>query len=137
MKTFKLIIRTPDRELFNDSIVSVSLDTEQGRIQVLPGHADLMTTLEFSRMRVDMEGRSIQFVARSGIFSFDHSKNSAELLALYCEEESEVNLQNAAEYLEFLRTELAKGDLSDYQVLYLQGEKIAVEKQVKAKASSI
>lgn len=130
---FKFTIKTPDREVFQGEISAVSLDTEDGRIQALTGHADFMTTLQYSVVRVDMENRSITFVARSGIFSFDHARGAAELLCLYCEEDSEVNMQSAADYLEFLRTELGKGDLSSYQVLYLQGEKLAVEKQVKGK----
>lgn len=130
---FKLFIKTPDREVFQGEVSAVSLDTEEGRVQVLTGHADFMTTLQYSVVRVDMEDRSVTFAARSGIFSFDHARGTAELLCLYCEEESEVNMQSASEYLEFLRTELAKGDLSSYQVLYLQGEKLAVEKQVKGK----
>lgn len=131
--SFKFTIKTPEREVFQGEVSAVSLDTEDGRVQVLTGHADFMTTLLFSQVRVDQENHSVTFAARSGIFSFDHARGAAELLCLYCEEESEVNMQSAADYLEFLRTELAQGDLSSYQVLYLQGEKLAVEKQVKGK----
>ncbi len=130
---FKLIIKTPEREVFQGEVTAVSLDTEDGRVQVLTGHADFMTTLQFSQVRVDMDNGSMTYAARSGIFSFDHAHGTAQLLALYCEEESEVNYQSAAEYLQFLATELAQGDLSDYQVKYLKGEKLAVEKQVKGK----
>jgi serine/threonine-protein kinase RIO1 len=50
---------------------------------------------------------------------------------MYCEEQSQVSYQTTDEYFKFLTAELAKGDLSDFQVLYLKGEKLAVEKQIK------
>lgn len=133
MSTFNLIIRTPEKEVFRGAVNSFSFAAEDGRVQILPHHAHYMTTLEYSSMKLEVEGKTLAFSARSGVFTFDHVKNEALLLCLYCEETSEVTYKSAQEYLEFLRTQLAQGDLSDYEVLYLQGEKLAVEKQVKGK----
>ena len=133
MSTFKLTIRTPEKEVFSGEVQSFSFNNEDGRVQILPLHAHYVTSLDYSPMTVQSEGKTISFSARSGMFTFDHLKNEGLLLALYCEEVSETSYQTAAEYLEFLRTELTKGDLSDYEVKYLKGEKLAVEKQVKVK----
>jgi len=132
MTNFHLTIRTPDKDVFTGDISSLSFNAEDGRLQVLAHHANFVTTLQFSSLKLTSESKEITYVARNGMFTFDHAKNSALLLCLYCEEQSEVNYQTVEEYLTYLTGELAKGgELSDYQVLYLQGEKLAVEKQVK------
>lgn len=135
MSEFHLIIRTPDRDVFDGKVSALSFNTETGRVQILAHHANFTTTLLFSPVKIEdpVDNRDQNYLARSGIFSFDHKNNEALLLCLYCEEQSEVNYQTVEEYLKFLSTELAKGDLSDFQVLYLKGEKLAVEKQVKMK----
>lgn len=131
MSTFKLIIRTPEKEVFNGEVQSLSFDAEDGRVQILPLHAHYVTTLLYSPVKLQMEDKTLEYSARSGMFTFDHVKNEGLLLCLACEETSETTYKTAQEYLEFLRTELVKGDLSDYEVKYLQGERLAVEKQVK------
>lgn len=136
MSEFHLTIRTPEKDVFDGKVSSLSFNTEAGRVQILAHHANFTTTMQFSPVKIEdpVDNRDQNFLARSGIFSFDHKKNEALLLCMYCEEQSEVNYQTADEYLKFLTTELAKGDLSDFQVLYLKGEKLAVEKQVKMKS---
>ena len=131
MSTFKLTIRTPEKEVFSGEVESFSFAAEDGRVQILPHHAHYVTTMLYSTMKLKSEDKTIEYTARSGLFTFDHVKNEGLLLCLYCEETSETSFKNAEEYLTFLRTELAKGDLSDYEVKYLKGEKLAVEKQVK------
>lgn len=131
MSTFKLKIRTPEKEVFSGEVESFSFSAEDGRVQILPHHAHYTTTLEFSTMAVQSEDKILVFDARNGMFTFDHQKNEGALLCLYCEETSETSFKNAQEYLAFLRTELEKGDLSDYEVKYLVGERLAVEKQMK------
>lgn len=133
MSEFHLTIRTPEKDVFDGKVSSLSFNTEVGRVQILAHHANFTTTMQFSPVKIEdpVDNRDQNFLARSGIFSFDHKKNEALLLCMYCEEQSEVNYQTADEYLKFLTAELAKGDLSDFQVLYLKGEKLAVEKQVK------
>ena len=135
MSEFHLIIRTPDRDVFDGKVSTLSFNTEVGRVQILAHHANFTTSVAFSPVKVEdpADNCDHNFLARSGIFSFDHKKNEALLLCLYCEERSQVNYQTTDEYLNFLRTELEKGDLSDFQVLYLKGEKLAVEKQLKTK----
>lgn len=133
MSEFKLTIRTPDKDVFEGNVSSLSFNTEVGRVQILAHHANFTTTLLFSPVKVEdpVDNRDQNFLARNGIFSFDHKKNEALLLCMYCEEQSEVSYQTTEQYLQFLTAELAKGDLSDFQVLFLKGEKLAVEKQMK------
>ncbi len=133
MSTFQLTIRTPDKDVYSGSINSVSFHAEDGQVQVLAHHASYMATIQFSTVKVEGEAGGATYLARNGFFYFDHKKNEALMLCLYCEEQSEVSYQTVEEYLRFLTSELEKGDLSDFRVLSLKGEKLAVEKQVKTK----
>lgn len=133
MSEFHLTIRTPEKDVFDGKVTSLTFNTEVGQVQILAHHANFTTTLQFSSVKVEdpVDNRDQMFVARNGFFNFDRKKNEALMLCLYCEEKSQVNYQTAEEYLRFLTTELAKGDLSDFQVLSLKGEKLAIEKQMK------
>ena len=133
MKEFHLTIRTPERDVFKGKVESLAFDSEGGHLEVLAQHASLSTTVLFTPVRVFDPGdnRDITFLARNGLFSFDNQKNEALLLCMYCEEQSEVSHQTVQDYLKFLTEELKKGELSDFQILFLEGEKLAVEKQMK------
>jgi F-type H+-transporting ATPase subunit epsilon len=45
MDTIKLSIVTPDGEIFNDDVKSVSLPGKEGEFGVLPGHSSLVSSL--------------------------------------------------------------------------------------------
>lgn len=132
--SFKLTIRTPEEELFKKEVKSIAFNSDGGQMQVFAHHASLTATLSFSTLIMEEGEKEEKFVARKGIFLFNNRKNSALLLALYCEKESEISHQTAKEYLEFIKKELNEGkDLSEFQILYLKGEQFAVEQQVKEK----
>lgn len=133
MAEFHLLIRTPEKDIYEGNVSSFSFQSEEGWLQILAHHASFMTTMQFSPLRFESESesRAESFLGRNGIFYFDHKKNSAVLLCLFCEEQSEISYKTAEEYLSFLTSELGKGDLSDFQVTFLKGEKLAVEKQIK------
>lgn len=133
MSEFHLLVRTPEKDVYDGTVLSIAFNGESGRAQVLAHHADFTSTILFSHVKVESESesRAETFLVRNGIFNFDHKKNAAVLLALYAEVQSEVSYKTTEEYLRFLTEELTKGDLSEFQVLSLKGEKLAVEKQIK------
>jgi len=45
MQTFKLIISTPEKKLFEGEADSVAVPGQEGRMTILPGHAPLLSTL--------------------------------------------------------------------------------------------
>lgn len=132
MSTFHLTIRTPDKDVYSGEVSVLTMTSDLGRMQILPHHASITTTLSFSPLRIEEAVREESFVARNGMFLFDNRKNEALLLALSCEEISEIDHKTALEYLQFLKDQLASGQsLNEFEVLFLEGEKFAVEKQVK------
>lgn len=134
-KPFKFSLRTPNADLFEtEGVVSLTFASEGlGTMQVLPGHESITATLTFTPLLVVKEdGSEDTFLVRNGLFLFDHATDSATMLALHAEAKKEMNMQTVKEYMAFIEDQLAQGkSLSDFQVTYLKGEKIAVEEQIK------
>lgn len=131
-KTFKLIVRTPEKDVYSAEVHGVSFSSEGGDMEVFADHAGLTATLAFSPLVIDEgEGSTDEFVVRNGMFLFDNEGNEAVLLAMHAEKKSEVSLQTVKEYMQFIEEQLAEGkDLSDFQIQYLEGEKLAVQQQM-------
>ena len=130
---FKLIIQTPDTEVFNGEAKSIAITLEGGRVVIMAKHASMIGTVKFTSAMVETgaEEETERYMVRQGVLNFDNATNTCRLMAYYCELESEVSVEDAKEYLDFIEAELAKGsDLSDFQIEYLENEKIAVSKQL-------
>ncbi len=130
---FTLTIRTPYEEVFKGEVESVYLTSEGGDMQIFENHASITASLGFSPILISTDGKEENYLARNGVLLFDNEKNEAYILALYCEHKSEVSHQTIEEYAKFVEKQLAEGkDLSDFQILYLKDEKVAVEEQLKS-----
>ncbi len=131
--TFQLTIRTPDSDVFVGDVKSLTFESEgKGTMQVLAHHATITTTLSFSSLKLELDNLTENFLARNGLFMFDNENNSAVLLVLHCEKRENIDYKTASEYLAFINDRLKKGEtLSDFQIVYLKGEKIALEKQMQ------
>ena len=125
--TFKLTIRTPESDIFDGEATAISVNTEGGDMDIFADHASITATITFSPISVKNGNKEDVYMARNGVLLFNNETNSAVILALYCEHKSEVSQQSAKEYLQFIEKQLAEGKgLSDFQILYLKGEKFAV-----------
>jgi F0F1-type ATP synthase epsilon subunit len=129
---FKLTLRTPEETILETDVRSVHFGAQGGEMEVFEDHASLTANVIFTPVEVvEKDGKKETFLVRSGIFTFDNSANSATMLAMYCKKQSEVNIVAVKEYRAFIEKQLAEGEnMSDFQILYLKGEQIAVEKQI-------
>lgn len=131
-RTFHLTIRTPDENIFDEEVVSVRLISERGAMTVLSKHASLTTSLLFSPIHIKTEHKEEEFMARRGILYISNEENKAVLLCLTVEKKVEMSYVTAEEYLKFIENKLARGeDLSEYQLVHLKTEKMAVERQME------
>jgi len=127
-KTFKLIIRTPEAEIFNGDAQSIHVTTEGGDLQAMADHASLTGSILCSRITIECAEETHEFMVRRGLFTFHNHKNEATLLATHAEKLSEMKMETVKEYLKFIEEQLRAGnDLSDFQITHLEGEKLAVE----------
>ena len=131
-ETFDLTIRTPNEDIFSGKAKGLRISTEGGDMEVFANHSSVTASLAFSPVVISAEDREEEYVARNGLFLFDNAENKAVILALNCEKKSEVSHQTIKDYLEFIDKQLKEGQkLSDFQILYLKGEKLAVEQQME------
>lgn len=130
MKTFSLHIRTPLDTAFEGQVSEFHLDTDAGRIVILPGHAPLTSTVTFSKAKiVSPTGEKDVFIKR-GTLSVSLKTKSADLMCINCEEQKDVSIQTIEDYLKMIEEKLNNSEsLSNYQIKYLKDEKVAFEKQ--------
>ena len=75
METIKLEILTPNGEIFNDSVISVTLPGEEGEFGVLPHHASLSTLLEAGVVDIEKKDKSIESILINwGVVQVDEKK---------------------------------------------------------------
>lgn len=126
---FKLIIKTPEEELYNGDAYSIYLSTEGGDMQIFDEHASVTASILFSPIIVSTkENEEETFLARNGIFLFNNEKNEGVLLTTFCERKSETSYKTIEEYGKFVKQQLDEGkDLSDLQIKYLKNQLVSVE----------
>jgi F0F1-type ATP synthase epsilon subunit len=130
--TFDLLIQTPDREAYKGPAELLTLSSDTGELQILPGHASLLGTITYTPVRVKSGTTTMDFVLRQGFVFVDQIKNSVQVLGLSCEKTDEVNEITAKEYLQFVMSKLDKPEeLNAYQLKHLEGQKLALEKQLQ------
>lgn len=129
---FELSIRTPYEDIFKGEVESLSFAAEDGEMQIFENHASVTASVSFTHIILDLSGKEDTYLGRNGIFLFDNENNTATLLLGYCAKQSEVSVQTAKEYVEFLTKKIEQGeDLSEFQLVYLNNEKIALEQQIE------
>ena len=75
MDKLKLEILTPNGEIFNDDVVSVTLPGEEGEFGVLPQHASLTTLLEAGVIDIEKDDKSVESILINwGVVHVDEAK---------------------------------------------------------------
>lgn len=132
MTSFHFTLRTPLETVLKVDAQSVTLDTETGRMVVLPGHASLTGTLTFSKVTVVYDNKTDFFYVKNGTLFIGRQQGSVELLCMTCDLEKEMNRASVEQYLALVKEKLQnKESLGDYQLKFLEREKFALEQQVK------
>ncbi|MCF6331067.1 MAG: F0F1 ATP synthase subunit epsilon [Sulfurimonas sp.] len=97
METFKLEIITPNGDIFNDDVISVTLPGEEGEFGVLAHHSSVSTLLEAGVVDIEKTDKTIESVLINwGVVHVDEEK--AVLLvegAVAIRGESESDIANA------------------------------------------
>ena len=75
MDKLKLEILTPNGEIFNDEVVSVTLPGEEGEFGVLAEHSSLTTLLEAGVIDIEKEDKSVESILiNRGVVQVDEAK---------------------------------------------------------------
>jgi F-type H+-transporting ATPase subunit epsilon len=97
MSTFNLSILAPERILLQDeAVASLIITTGEGEIQVLAGHADMVSTLETGRfVYIDSKGKNVVGVISSGFLNVE--SGSVKVIAETIELAGEIDKSRAKE----------------------------------------
>lgn len=96
MKTFRLLVNTPDRVFYKDDVTMVELATTEGEIGIYAEHISLTSVLVPCVMNVHVDGEIKKAAVHGGIIEI--LKDKVTILAEVAEwpEEIDVNRANEA-----------------------------------------
>ncbi len=132
-QTFTLTVRTPEAEVLNlDNAFSLKIRPEGGEMEIKSGHASTVGTILFSKMVVTTPDSEVEYIVQRGMIFVSAEEKTVQVLAYQCKKVQDIEYKSAKEYLEFVEEQLSAGtDLNDFQIRYLENEKIAMVQQVK------
>ena len=132
MNKFHLVLQSTEQNLFESDVNSVSLGSKGGDLQIFARHANLSTSFDFTVIKVETDNGTLSFYARGGIVNFDNKENKLLVLGLSITPVNEVDISGAKSYLEYVNQLLENRDnLSNFKIVQLENEKIALEKQIQ------
>jgi len=131
MKTFDITVRTPLKTLYKGKALELQVDTEMGRMSVLPGHADLTAAVVFSRIKLRYDTKEEQYFVKNGVLHVGLQDAHVELLCISCDPVADIEMTTVEQYLAFVKDKLQKKEnLNEYQLRFLKNESFALEKQM-------
>ena len=105
LMAFNLQIVTPEREVYNSQVVSVSLPGVEGSFGVLTGHAPLVAALEAGSLDItDAQGRDSHMAIGGGFFQV--MDDQAMVLADSAERAEDIDVSRAQESADRARQRL-------------------------------
>jgi F-type H+-transporting ATPase subunit epsilon len=115
METFKLSIFSPERKLLESELVkSILLTTGEGEIEIFPGHADMVSTLETGRFEYHpASGASVKGVISTGFVNVE--SGAVKVIAETLELPSEINVGRAKKAQEEAEKMLSNASLDEHQ----------------------
>lgn len=96
MKTFRLLVNTPDRVFYNDDVTMVELSTTEGEIGVYAEHIPLTSVLVPCVMNIHVDGDVKKAAVHSGIIEILQDKVTVLAEIAEWPEEIDVNRANEA-----------------------------------------
>lgn len=122
--SIKLSIRTPENEAFSGQVTKISFRSEEGDLEVFPGHADIAASILFSPLRVVGEnGTEEDFIAKRGVANVSADGKEMQIMVLDCTPTKELREVTPGEYLKFVEQQLEnKSDLSNFTLSFYEEE---------------
>ncbi len=119
--TFNLTLVTPEKKMItNQPAKEVVVPAFKGELNILPGHAPLLTTLEPGILKYKLDNEDVY---TSVAISWGYCQVSSEgvnILAENAEMPSEIDLQTAQAHLKSLTEKLAHESLNDHDWVQTQ-----------------
>jgi F0F1-type ATP synthase epsilon subunit len=125
-------ITSPEATVFDGVADALTVTTEVGTIQILPGHTNFIGTVSFSKVFVRTGNTTHEYFARHGIVAADQNANEARLMAFSCESVGETRIDTIREYQRFITDQLNHPEaLNDFQIRYLQDQAASLSRMIE------
>ncbi len=121
MKTFNLKVVTPDGEIYNSKVESLTVKTDDGDVEFLAGHVDYLASLSVGRARIKADGKE-RFASVSGGF-VTVENGSVNLITITFEFADKIDLGRAKAAAERAREVLSSA--KDAKAIELAKAKLA------------
>lgn len=95
MNTFRLHILTPERQFFDEQVEALTIDTTDGELTVLAGHAAISVPLTIGSLYIKQEGKWRQAFQAGGFLEVD--ENGAHVFVQVCEWPEDIDARRAEE----------------------------------------
>lgn len=128
----RVTINTPDgvnHELQSDQ---VTLNTEVGQMQILPGHISFLGSIIFSPVSIALKNHEEHFLLRQGFVMVDGHTDTVRLFAFAADKKESLDHDTINEYLNFVLSKLDKPEeLNKFQVQFLTEQEHALKLMVE------
>lgn len=111
-KKLKLNLVTPERNVISEEADSITCPTADGYITILPGHADLISTIISGELSVKADGKE-HFLHVSGGFIHVASGDEVRVLSDAAEHHEEIDIARAEEAKKLAQQQLEEQVMSD------------------------
>lgn len=130
---FKLTIVTPEKRLvLNQEIEEVTLPAFKGELNVLPGHAPMITTLETGVLKWKLKGQEAQKTAAISWGYCQVSVEGVNILADIAKLPEEIDLASTEELVKNSETKLGGETLNDVEWNQVQRELALARASIEA-----
>jgi F-type H+-transporting ATPase subunit epsilon len=128
MNRIKVSVLSPNAPAYVGEADALHLATEEGEMDILPGHAALIGLIDFSVLKVKNGQHNEEFYLRGGTVSVEDGE-TVKILAQDVQSKVNFDLKSLKDYMEFVISRLSKPEeLSKYQMKFLEEQKDALEK---------
>lgn len=123
---FKLVLASPLQNVTYEKVLGVVCETDEGQVEILPGHINYGGTVSFGQCLVVLEGQEIIYKMFNGNLCFDNENN---ILQIFCLEYS-YNTVSEFTFEEILKSfrDVEISETSKFKLKFLEDSRIALEK---------
>ena len=89
--TFHLLILTPYGRYFDGDVEFLEVHSEKYNLGILPGHADLISTLAISKMIIRAFGQQMEYAIGGGVIRVEKDKTTLILDSVERSDEIDIN----------------------------------------------
>lgn len=133
---FNLFLATPDKKIVSDQpLESVTVPAFAGELNILPGHAPLMTTLEAGILSYKLKGESERRMAISWGYC-QVSGDGVSVLAESATEAADLDVEVLKQHLKEAEGKLITEELNDAQWNNVQREVARIKAELQLSSPS-